>query len=142
MEYFLAIQLLSGLFAAFVAARKGRGALAWFALGLLLPVVGVVLALRVGPLRARAEHTGPGLQEAAAQRQAPRRCCGSYIPDCQGCPFFTRPLFDPSYEGPKKGYCQHFEKVLVEQGGREGSHAVSEEQTGAPGGHKPGAGKD
>jgi hypothetical protein len=127
MEYFLAFQLLCGLFAAFVAARKGRSALVWFALGLLLPIVGVVLALRARPPRVRTEGPRASVDEAASQRQPPRRCCGSYIPDCLGCPFFTRPLFDPSYEGPKKGYCQHFENVLVEEGDREGSPAVSEE---------------
>ena len=120
MEYVVVFQVFCGFFAAFVAARKERSVLAWFAIGTLLPVVGVALALRVKrtPARGGKERT---------VRQAPRRCRGSFIPDCRGCPFFSRPLFDPSQDSSKKGYCQRFERVLVQENGRKGSRVTFED---------------
>lgn len=124
MEYLLAFQVLCGCFAAYVTARQGRNWLAWFAVGMLLPVVGVVLALS-----AAKEHLGrkatarrilwgktDKLAEGAPRR--PRRCRGSYIPDCQGCPYFRRnPLFEPGDDGPRKGYCRYYRQALVENDG-------------------------
>ena len=121
MEYLVAFQVLCAGFAAFVAARKGRSAILWFAVG-LLPVVGVVLALTVERPSARREGRGKG-----AEPRPPRRCRGSYIPDCEGCPFFTRPLFDASYQGPKKGYCKRFERTLSEEAGSKGGRVTFDE---------------
>jgi len=118
MEYLVAIQLLCGSFAAYVASRKNRNRFLWFLLGLAVPVGGVLMALIVG----KGQRTpGKGVESPdvaeAEPRRPPKRCCGSYIPDCRGCPYFTRPLFDPSYGGRRKGYCELFEKELIEEAG-------------------------
>jgi hypothetical protein len=127
MEYILAIQLLCGCFAAFAARRKGRSAVAWFAIGALLPVLGIVLALRAGRPRAPRRAAPNGSREADAALRPPRRCEGTYIADCLGCPFFSRPLFDETYEGPNKGYCRRFRRVLSDEKGKKGSTVVFEE---------------
>jgi len=121
-EYLLAIQIACGCFAAFLAARQGQSRPAWFAVGALLPVVGVLLALwatRTRPARAEAGRPGASGKEAkgrARGRRPPRRCRGSYIPDCVGCPHFrASPLFDPSLQDSRKGYCELFGKPLVDE---------------------------
>jgi hypothetical protein len=113
MEYIIVFQLLAGAFAAYVASRKGRSWFLWALFGALVPVVGAVCALLIGPARpAGAEPTQAERREEKLKR-VPRRCCGRYIPDCRGCPFFRRPLFDRSYEGDKRGYCERFDKELT-----------------------------
>ena len=111
MEYVVAFQLLCGCFAGFVAARKRRNWAAWFAAGTLLPVAGVVLSCR---LRAR-PPAGEGTPRRRRRREPLRRCTGQYAPDCQGCSWFRRPLFDSSYADSKKGYCERFTRPLYEQ---------------------------
>lgn len=113
MEYLIAFQLLCGCFAGFAASRKKRNGILWFFIGTALPVIGVVLALTVGVPRKRAERA-PHANDSGYGHRRPSRCCGSYIPDCQGCPHFVRPLFDRSYTGHRKGFCKFFNKVLSE----------------------------
>jgi hypothetical protein len=58
----------------------------------------------------------------------PRRCCGSYIPDCQGCAFFTgKQLFESSADPRKKGYCERYGKDLLEESRVTGSRVMIEE---------------
>ena len=123
MEYLLAFQFLCGGFAAWGAARKRRSPLGWFAVGFLLPVLGVVLCLLVGT-RVRAEGSGRGRTRT---RRRPKRCNGSYIPDCQGCPYFTKPLFDSSYDGKRRGRCAFFDCDLEEEARKGGSRVVIEQ---------------
>ena len=111
MEHVVVFQLLCGCFAGFVAARKGRNWLLWFAVGALVPVVGVALAWGAAARPARAADAAAGRQR---RRRAPKRCTGLYIADCQGCPYFRRPLFDASYSESKKGYCERFGRTLFD----------------------------
>jgi hypothetical protein len=106
MEYLIAFQLLCGCFAAFVAGRRSRSRAAWWFVGALLPVAGVVLALTASHPGA-AGSSGPAHSASEPRKPAgrPRRCCGSYIPDCLGCPYFRRPLFDGEGSSQKKGTC-------------------------------------
>jgi len=122
MEYLLAFQFLCGGFAAYVAARKRRSLLGWFAIGFLLPVLGAVLCLVVG---ARVRAGGPGPEPR--KRRRPKRCNGSYIPDCQGCPHFTKPLFDSSYNEKRRGRCEFFDRELQQEGRKRGSRVVIEQ---------------
>lgn len=117
MEYIIAFQLLCGCFAGYVAAQKNRNWFWWFLVGLLVPVAGVIIALAVD-----APRRGSGGRPRSRTRdretdtlKRPKRCCGRYIPDCKGCPYFSRPLFDGTYRGRKKGYCNFFKKDLVEE---------------------------
>ena len=121
MYYLIASQVLCGAFAAFAAGRKGRSRLGWFAVGLLVPVAGVVMAWCVPPVVSR----GQGRAARRAPRRPPRRCTGSYIPDCLGCRYFVRPLFDRSYSGPRKGRCERFDRELVDESESRESRAVS-----------------
>jgi len=45
----------------------------------------------------------------------PRRCRGRYIPDCQGCPYFRRPLFTDHPPENLKGQCTYFGEDLLEE---------------------------
>lgn len=129
VAYAVAFQLLCGSFAAFLAGRKGRSRIAWFAVGLLVPIIGVALAWSAAPRaagpKAKRRDRAPGAQR---QRRRPRRCTGSYIPDCLGCRYFIRPLFDPSYSGFRKGRCELLGRDLVDEAERESSKPASEGQ--------------
>ena len=109
---FVAWQLLCGGFAAFLAAGKRRSPVLWFAIGALLPVVGVALAWFVSPGGRRRAAT---LESGSSKKHLPKRCVGYYVPDCAGCPYFIKPLFDPTYSADKKGYCTRFERPLMEK---------------------------
>ncbi|MHC4479351.1 MAG: hypothetical protein ACYS8K_08085 [Planctomycetota bacterium] len=130
MHYFVVFQVLCGCFAAFTAGRKGRRPAVWWFVGALVPVFGVVLSLAVPPLSA-----GPASSPLAAEktplarrpRAKPKRCCGSYIPDCFGCSYFRRPLFDPGRSEGKKGHCEFFDKDLITKSEDEGSKVVIED---------------
>lgn len=118
MHYLIAFQVLCGCFSAFAAGRKGRRPAIWWFIGALIPVFGVVLSLAVpdSPASRPATATGAGGKTVRARRARakPKRCCGSYIPDCFGCPHFRRKLFDPSRSKGKKGYCEFFLKDLMD----------------------------
>jgi hypothetical protein len=129
MQYLIAFQLLCGCFSAFVAGRKGRNRLAWWVVGALVPVFGVLLSLMVP------EATGiPVVRPGRKRRERhprkpparPKRCRDSYVPDCQGCPYFRRPLFDAERTAGKKGTCTFFGNDLVEQPAQDESHVVSD----------------
>jgi len=124
MGYIVAFQLLCGLFASFVAARKRRSRLAWFAVGMLLPIVGVVLALKVRHSSVRRKAPVGGVSPG---RRAPNRCSGCYIPDCLGCPHFSRPLFDPSYGDSRRGHCKLFGRDLFDDAQKADSRLIMEE---------------
>lgn len=69
--------LAFGVVSAFVAKSKGRGGCAWFALGILLGPIGLILIFAMGPRLEAAERAAA---EAAAKRAAvlSRKCpsCG------------------------------------------------------------------
>jgi hypothetical protein len=115
MPYVIAFQVLCGFFAAHVASRKGRSGLRWWFLGALIPVFGVVLSLalpeRPGPVRL--SEGGMGGSSVRSHRHRPKRCCGSYIPDCHGCPYFRRQLFDSARSEGRKGHCEFYHKDLT-----------------------------
>ncbi len=128
IAYLLAFQLLCGSFACFLAARRRRSRLAWFAVGTLVPVLGVLLALRVKQSTGRRSAPGPGRKaKSPSGRSRPRRCSGSYIPECHGCPHFARPLFDATYGGSKKGHCGLFGRDLYVETEKAKSRVVLEE---------------
>ena len=130
MAYLVAFQLLCGAFGAFLASRKRRSPAAWFAIAFALPIVGVILAYRVGEYRRAKPRLREGRDERRRPLQPPKRCCGSYIPDCLGCPHFSRPLFDDSYTGGKKGYCRLFGKQLLESGERKTAKITFQDERG------------
>jgi hypothetical protein len=123
MEYFFAFQVLSGFFAAFLASRKSRSTLGWFAIGMLVPLAGVIVAWKISPSRplspSKPSHRKKTLRP-------PKRCCGHYIPGCQGCPFFEKPLFDRTYQGERKGYCKFYNKDLLDQRDKKSASASAE----------------
>ena len=112
LPYLVALQLFCGCFSAFVAGQKDRNRIAWWFIGALLPVLGVALSLSVRP--APAESAGPA-SRAAQKRQRPKRCCGTYIPDCFACPHFRKALFRTDEDESQKGYCEYFEKPLADE---------------------------
>ncbi|MDP6107080.1 MAG: hypothetical protein QGI33_01420 [Candidatus Brocadiia bacterium] len=133
LEYLLAFQVFCGGFAAHLAAKQGSSRAVWFVVGMALPIAGVLLALVVarGP-GASTGRVSPGLgargKAGPSQgRRRPKRCSGSYIADCQGCPYFrSRPLFDSSPEDAPKGHCHYFRKALSEENGSKPEHVVAE----------------
>lgn len=130
MHYLIVFQVLCGFFCAFLAGRKGRSRTTWWFVGALLPVFGVVLSLAVpqSPASALAAPRKPGRKRAARRpRKKPKRCCGSYIPDCFGCPYFRRQLFDPARLEGKKGYCEFFGKDLIAASKEKGSKVTIED---------------
>jgi hypothetical protein len=127
MYYVVVLQILCGCFAAFVAARKGRSPLLWGLLGVVLPVVGVALALVLPTVQASAGSAGGG-RTAQRRRVRPKRCRGSYIPDCFGCPHFRRVLFDAEPSAGKKGFCEFFAADLYEESGSGAPHAAPRER--------------
>jgi len=130
MYYAIVCAAVCGFFAAFVGGRKGRNRVAWWFIGALLPVLGVVLSLLVPEKRAAAVAVQPGATGGAGRpgRRKPKRCCGSYIPDCFGCLHFRRPLFEPVHAEDKKGYCELFRKDLMAGSDRKGAKVVIEDR--------------
>lgn len=121
MPYLVVVQILCGFFSAYVAGRKGRSRVAWWFIGALLPVAGVVLALLAGD-KERSEGSAAAVTHAPSEaalrrRRRPKRCCGSYIPDCLGCPYFRRPLFSQNPRPNLRGTCQYFGIDLVQESG-------------------------
>ena len=133
MYYLAAFQVLCGGFCAFVAVRKGRSPVFWWLVGTVLPVVGVVLSLTVAPAertRVAARGRRGSREPAGKERRIPRRCCGSYIPDCLGCPFFRRRLFpaSPREDSNTKGFCEHLHKELRAEPERRGFRVTMEDR--------------
>ena len=99
-----------------IAARKGRNTVHWWFIG-LVPIFGIMLALLMdtgAPGGVTRKKKGARKRKDALPRKRPKRCCGSYIPECWGCPFFRRNLFDPDPHEGKRGYCEHFRRELTE----------------------------
>jgi len=114
MPYLIAGLILSGLVAGYVAGRKGRSRIAWMAVGMFLPGLGILLSIAV-PERGDADGSPEGGAPArkAHVRRRPRRCCGSWIPDCQGCDWFHRELFRSSQTTDSVGYCEYYGRRLA-----------------------------
>jgi hypothetical protein len=127
METAIAIQLFIAVFCAFLAARKRRRPLVWGLVG-MVPVLGVVAALLV-PRAAPARHAGKGSPRQRSMPPRPKRCCGHYIPDCRGCPYFRRALFqsDRQKEDGRVGHCEFFDRDLYEQDADTGVEIVFDE---------------
>ena len=126
MEYLIVALALCGFFSAYVAARRGRRPVVWWFVGALLPVLGVVLAmvLPAKPPVRQEDAWAPGSPVPSRPLRRPKRCCGFYIPDCCGCPYFRRHLFDPARAGRTKGRCEFFGKDLDEVPARADSHVA------------------
>ncbi len=128
MAYLFAFQILCGLFSAFVASQKGRNPALWGTIGACLPVFGVLLAVMVGDNDADAPPrfwSRPAPKKRRTPPSRPKRCKGTYVPDCRGCAYFRRPLFD--HELPeKKGTCAFFGKELLEEADRSDSTVATE----------------
>ena len=124
MNYLIVTFALCGFFSAYVAGRKGRSPVAWWFVGALLPVVGLLLSLTLPPRSPAGEQEGwgPGAPAPRPPLRRPKRCCGFYIPDCCGCPHFRRHLFGPSRSERMKGRCEFFGKDLEEAPQEADSH--------------------
>lgn len=103
--------MLCAGFGAYVARRRGRSPVLWGLAAGLVPVAGVVICWRLKPPSPK-HSTDDEKAILAFPRQRPKRCCGSYIPDCHGCSYFRRSLFDTAHDDAFKGYCSFFEKEL------------------------------
>ena len=82
--------LVFGVVSAFVARKKGRGGCAWFALGVLLGPIGLILIFAAGPRLEAAERAAAAAREkkaAALTRKCPS--CGEFnredAVDCRSC---------------------------------------------------------
>ncbi|MFW6188876.1 MAG: hypothetical protein ACOC7T_00450 [Planctomycetota bacterium] len=130
MHYLIIIQILCGFFAAYVAARKGRNRYAWWLAGAFLPVVGVVLALLADQASSGSPALSDRLQGAPGRplrRERPKRCCGSYIPDCLGCPYFRRHLFEQEHRERVRGSCEYYGEDLIDERSKAGSGVLMDE---------------
>lgn len=112
MPYLFALQALCGGFCAYVAHRKGRNPYLWAAAGALIPVLGVVLCLMASETGAPSSSESTGRSRRLPR---PRRCCGRFIPDCRGCPYFRRPLFREDAPPRERGYCEFYHRELLEK---------------------------
>jgi hypothetical protein len=130
MYYLIIVQIVCGFFSAFVAGRKGRNQVAWWFIGALVPVAGVVLSYLVSDIDAAEPLPQAGFPSKQASRrpERPKRCCGSYIPDCLGCPYFRRQLFSSERADGLRGHCEYFDKDLRDRRVEGGSEAVVEEK--------------
>lgn len=130
VHYFVVLQIICGFFSAFVAGRKGRRRATWWLIGALLPVVGVVLALLAEPVRSEAPGQAGRRQQPAPSRprRRPTRCCGCYIPDCQGCPHFRRRLFASRQTSGDRGFCEYYNRDLVDAEQRDGAGVAVEDK--------------
>jgi len=128
MYYLIVIMVLCGFFSAFVAARKSRNRIVWWFVG--LTILGVALTLAVPEKQVTVRATGGRRARGGARqgRKKPKRCCGSYIPDCFGCPYFRRPLFDPSRAEDKKGHCEFFGRDLIAAQERKNTQVAIEDR--------------
>lgn len=122
--YVLVFLLACGIFSGIVACVKGYRFLRWMARGALLPVIGVYRALKLKNRRSR--NRGPGAGAGSKEKKPPKRCRGSYIPDCAGCPFFQSPLFDEPTPQEVKGKCLRFRRVLKEESVPGGNRVIVE----------------
>lgn len=128
----MAIQIIVGLFCGFMARRKARNGVAWGIAGVLVPVVPVVLIISLDPARQRPAGTENGPAGRGAPRMPParpKRCCGRYIPDCRGCPYFRRALFRGEDRKQKgyRGHCEYFDRELFEEERDDGPKIVYED---------------
>lgn len=128
--YLIAGQVLVGFFAAYVAGRKGRNRVFWWFFGTFVPGLGILLALAAPekPAAVLSESAPWERPSAGRARSRPKRCCGSYMPDCFGCAHFRRHLFDPDPAEDKKGYCTFFGKHLLGVRREEGAKVVIEDR--------------
>jgi hypothetical protein len=124
MYYLIAVQFFCACFCAFIAGRAGSSRLFWWLVGGLLPVVGVALCV----FETRRSATGEAPQSGRkAPRTRPKRCCGRYIPECWGCPYFRRRLFSGAEEAAK-GHCTFFDRDLADESAEgKGSVIVEDE---------------
>ena len=93
--------------------------LLWFAIAGGVPVIGIALVVLIG--RSESSHPKTDVREKRSQRP-PKRCIGSFIPDCRGCPFFSSPLFDPSEDDTCVGRCRYYGKELRAERPLQGRH--------------------
>jgi hypothetical protein len=108
----VALMLISGVAAGYVAGRKGRSRIAWAAIGTALPLLGVLLCIAVPERGAGDDSRQTGAARKPRPRRRPRRCCGSWIPDCQGCDWYHRELFTSSETSDSAGYCEYYGRKL------------------------------
>ncbi len=127
LSYILVFQIACGISALLIAQRKGRNRPAWLAAGTFLPVIGLALILVLKPLKAR-KQAARGKQRNKARMRPPKRCCGSYIPDCEGCPYFVRVLFEEEVIEGKKGDCRFYGRELTVETDTRRNRVVIEEE--------------
>ncbi len=131
MPYVVMTLMIVGAFvSSHIAARKGRSAVHWWFIG-LVPVFGIMLALLMdtgAPAGVTRKERGGRRRKGAPPRKRPKRCCGSYIPECWGCPFFRRNLFDPDPHEGKRGYCEHFRHELTEPPDEDGGTIIVDDE--------------
>jgi hypothetical protein len=127
METAIAIQIFVAIFCAFMALRKERSPLLWALIG-LVPVVGVIAVIVVSPARA-ADKAAARPKDRPHPPARPKRCCGRYIPDCRGCPYFRRALFqsDKQKDEGRVGHCEFFDRNLYDDQSNEGPEILFEE---------------
>ncbi len=126
MHYLIVFQVLCGFFAAHVASRNGRNPVGWWFAGALLPVLGVVAVMLTG--RKEDGTSTAGTSTGKDRRTRPSRCCGEFLPDCRGCPYFRRRLFR-SEDGDAVGYCTFYDRILRENRPRDGQGSDARGET-------------
>jgi hypothetical protein len=91
-----------------------------------LPVLGVVAVMLAG--RKEDGTSTAGTSKGKDRRTRPSRCCGEFLPDCRGCPYFRRRLFR-SEDGDAVGYCTFYDRILRENRPRDGQGSDARGET-------------
>ena len=130
LNYVMILMIVCAFASSRIAARKGHNATQWWVIG-LVPVFGVMLALMAydaAPGQAAPRKRAARKAKDAPLRKRPKRCCGHYIPECWGCPFFRRNLFVADPQEAKRGYCEHFKRELTDRPDENGMKIIIEDE--------------
>ena len=113
IEYLIIGWLGCACFVAFAARRAGRRPAQWFLIGLALPLISIPLVLMSGrPGPRKSDKIIPLSPRRRKNLSRPRRCCGRFISDCAGCPYFRGPKLFGDQSELEAGFCDYFKRTL------------------------------
>ncbi len=126
--YVIVFLLACGLITGLTAHFKGENIFEWGLTGIFLPIIGILLLITGHKPPHKRKKGTDGRHAKKKVRKRPKRCCGSYIPDCEGCPFFQKSLFaDNTVQTGKKGDCLFYHRELKDDHHQKRSRVIMEE---------------